>query len=55
MCIRDRLILENIPELVEWMKRIGEKANIRIIENWIEGNPMIEAVKEVKSGKYQLQ
>ena len=48
------LILENIPELVEWMKRMGEKANIRIIENWIEGNPMIEAVKEVKSGKYQL-
>ncbi len=48
------LILENIPELVEWIKRIGEKANIQIIENWIEGNPMIEAVKEVKSGKYQL-
>ena len=48
------LILENIPELVEWIKRMGEKANIQIIENWIEGNPMIEAVKEVKSGKYQL-
>jgi len=48
------LILENIPEVVEWIKRSGEKANVEIIENWVEGNPMIEVVREVKSCKYQL-
>ncbi len=48
------LVLENIPEVVEWIKRSGEKANVEIIENWVEGNPMIEVVREVKSGKYQL-
>jgi len=49
------LILEVVPgELIDGIKKMGEKGNVRIIENWVEGNPMIEAVKEVKSGKYEL-
>ncbi len=49
------LILETVPgELIGGIKKMGEKGNVRIIENWVEGNPMIEAVKEVKSGKYEL-
>jgi len=49
------LILEVVPgELIDGIKKMGEKGNVRIIEKWIEGNPGIEAVKEVKSGKYEL-
>ncbi len=49
------LILEVVPgELIDGIKKMGEKGNVRIIENWVQGNPMIEAVKEVKSGKYEL-
>ncbi|HJH27896.1 MAG TPA: hypothetical protein C5S37_14305 [Methanophagales archaeon] len=49
------LILEIVPgELIDGIKKMGEKGNVRIIENWIEGNPGIEAVKEVKSGNYEL-
>ncbi|MEA2076093.1 MAG: NAD-binding protein [Euryarchaeota archaeon] len=49
------LILETVPgELIDGIKKMGEKGNVRIIENWVEGNPMIEAVKEVKSGNYEL-
>ncbi len=49
------LILEIVPgELIDGIKKMGEKGNVRIIEKWIEGNPGIEAVKEVKSGKYEL-
>jgi len=49
------LILEVVPgELIDGIKKMGEKGNVRIIEKWIEGNPMIEAVKEVKSGNYEL-
>ncbi|MEA2032638.1 MAG: NAD-binding protein [Euryarchaeota archaeon] len=49
------LILEIVPgELIDGIKKMGEKGNVRIIENWVEGNPMIEAVKEVKSGNYEL-
>ncbi|MCD6455695.1 MAG: NAD-binding protein [Methanophagales archaeon] len=49
------LILEIVPgELIDGIKKIGEKGNVRIIENWVEGNPMIEAVKEVRSGNYEL-
>ena len=49
------LILEVVPgELIDGIKKLGEKENVRIIEKWIEGNPMIEAVKEVKSGNYEL-
>ncbi len=49
------LILEIVPgELIDGIKKMGEKGNIRIVENWVEGNPMIEAVKEVKSGNYEL-
>lgn len=33
---------------------MGEKGNVRIIEKWVEGNSMIEAVKEVRSGNYEL-
>lgn len=49
------LILEVVPgELIDGIKKMGEKGNVRIIEKWIEGNPMIEAVKEVRSGNYEL-
>ncbi len=49
------LILEAVPrELIDWIKKMGEKGNIRIIEDWIEGNSGIEAVKEVRRGKYEL-
>ena len=49
------LILEIVPgELIDGIKKMGGKGNVRIIENWVEGNPMIEAVKEVKSGNYEL-
>ncbi|MEA1957785.1 MAG: NAD-binding protein [Euryarchaeota archaeon] len=49
------LVLETVPgELIDGIKKTGEKGNVRIIENWVEGNPMIEAVKEVKSGNYEL-
>ena len=49
------LILETVPgELIDGIRKMGEKGNVRIIENWVEGNPMIEAVKEVKSGNYEL-
>ncbi len=43
-----------VIDSVEWLKREGARANVRIKENRIEGNPMIEVVKEVKSGRYQL-
>ena len=47
--------LENVPgQLIDGIKKLGEKGNVRIIEKWIEGNPMIEAVREVKSGNYEL-
>ncbi len=47
--------LENVPsQLIDGIKKLGEKGNVRIIEKWIEGNPMIEAVKEVKSENYEL-
>ncbi len=49
------LILENVlGELIEELKKGGEKGNVRIIEKWVEGNPNIEAVKEVKSSNYEL-
>ena len=49
------LILEIVSgELIDGIKKMGEKGNVRIIEKWVEGNPMIEAVKEVKSGNYEL-
>jgi len=49
------LILENVPgERIDGIKKMGEKGNVRIIEKWIEGNPMIEVAKEVKSGNYEL-
>ncbi|MCW3133010.1 MAG: NAD-binding protein [Methanophagales archaeon] len=49
------LILEVVPgELIDKIKKMGEKGNVRIIEKWIEGNPMIEAVKEVRSRNYEL-
>ncbi len=53
----DLLILSErggVMDSVEWLKREGARANVRIKENRIEGNPMIEVVKEVKSGRYQL-
>ncbi len=53
----DLLILSEqgvVIDEVEWLKRQGAKANVRIKENWVEGNPMIEVVKAVKCGKYQL-
>ncbi len=47
--------LENVPsQLIDGVKKLGEKGNVRIIEKWIDGNPMIEAVKEVKSEHYEL-
>jgi len=49
------LVLEIVPgELIDGIKKLGEKGNVRIVENWVEGNPEIEAVKEVKSGNYEL-
>lgn len=49
------LILEVVPgELIDGIKKLAEKGNVRITEKWIEGNPMIEVVKEVKSGDYEL-
>mgnify|MGYP001050437163 CR=1 FL=1 len=49
------LILENVPgERIDGIKKMGEKGNVRIIEKWIDGNPMIEVAKEVKSGDYEL-
>lgn len=49
------LILEIVQgELIDWIKKMGEKGNVRIIEKWIEGNPGIEAVKEVRSRNYEL-
>jgi len=49
------LILEVVPgELIDEIKKMGEKGNVRIIEKWVEGNPMIEAVKEVRSRNYEL-
>jgi trk system potassium uptake protein TrkA len=49
------LILEVVPgALIDRIKKLGEKGNVKIIEKWVEGNPMIEAVKEVKSGNYEL-
>jgi len=49
------LILETVSgELIDGIRKMGEKGNVHIIEKWVEGNPMIEAVKEVKSGNYEL-
>ena len=49
------LILEVVPgELIDGIKKLAEKGDVRITEKWIEGNPMIEAVKEVKSENYEL-
>ena len=49
------LILESVPgSLIDRIRKLGEKGNVKIIEQWVEGNPMIEAVKEVKSGDYEL-
>lgn len=49
------LVLEDVPrELIEGIRKLGEKGNVHIIEEWVEGNPMVEAVKEVKSGNYEL-
>ncbi len=49
------LILEVVPgELIDGIRKMGEKGNVRIIENWVEGNPGIEAVKEVRSENYEL-
>lgn len=49
------LVLEEVPgELIDGIRKLGEKGNVHIIEKWVEGNPMIEAVKEVKSGNYGL-
>ncbi len=49
------LVLEEVPrELIDGIRKLGEKGNVHIIEEWVEGNPMIEAVKEVKSGNYEL-
>jgi len=49
------LILEVVPgELIDGIKKQGEEGNVRIIEKWVEGNSMIEAVKEVRSGNYEL-
>ncbi|MEA3488408.1 MAG: NAD-binding protein [Euryarchaeota archaeon] len=49
------LVLEDVPrELIEGIRKLGEKWNVHIIEEWVEGNPMIEAVKAVKSGNYEL-
>ena len=49
------LILESVPgALIDRIKKVGEKGNVDIVEQWVEGNPMIEAVKEVKSGDYEL-
>jgi Trk K+ transport system NAD-binding subunit len=49
------LILETVSgELIDGIRKMGEKGNVHIIEKWVEGNPMIEAIKEVKSGNYEL-
>ncbi|MHC1635259.1 MAG: NAD-binding protein [Candidatus Methanospirareceae archaeon] len=49
------LILGDVPsERVERIKRMGEEGDVRVIEKKVEGNLMIEVVKEVKSGDYEL-
>ena len=49
------LVLEAVPrELIDGIRKLCEKGNVHITEEWVEGNPMIEAVKEVKSGNYEL-
>ena len=49
------LLLEEIPpEFRERIKKQGEVKNVEIIKMKVDGNPMIEAVKEVKSQKYDL-
>ncbi|MHC1584771.1 MAG: NAD-binding protein [Candidatus Syntropharchaeia archaeon] len=49
------LILEDISgETMEWIRRTGEEENVQIVEKNVKGNPMIEAVKEVKSQNYDL-
>jgi Trk K+ transport system NAD-binding subunit len=49
------LILETVSgELIDGIRKMGEKGNVHIIEKWVEGNPRIEAIKEVKSGNYEL-
>lgn len=57
MCSSDLhlLILETVSgELIDGIRKMGEKWNVHIIEKWVEGNPRIEAIKEVKSGNYEL-
>lgn len=49
------LVLEDVPEeVIDGIRNNGKRWNVRIIEKRVEGNPMIEAVKEVKSGNYEL-
>ncbi len=49
------LVLEEMsPEFRERIKKRGEVENVDIIKLKVDGNAMIEAVKEVKSQKYDL-